>query len=126
MSKRTPVTIDKLVAAWNGYAENIKQSSPSISSLMQSITPTLVDGEAIGVVVKSAVQLEQLQGMTHPLLDHLKSELQNTSITINFDIDTTQSENTKHIYTKDDQLKDMIRRNPALGKLLSQLNLQIE
>ena len=126
MGKNTPITPNALVAAWQGYADSIKQTTPSVSTLIQSISPTLSNNTEIRIVTKSAVQQEQIQGLRQALLDHLKRELQNTNITLQIDIDTEQNSSTNHLYTKEDLLKDMISRKPALGQLMARLNLQIE
>jgi DNA polymerase-3 subunit gamma/tau len=118
-------TAEQLVSAYANYVNSIKEDKPRQYSSLTTQTPELVDKHTIKLVMSNSNQVDDFMKNIKPdLINHLRNELLNDSIVIEVQIE--EQENQNRLFTAEEKLKHMIAKNPALGKLKQQFNLDFE
>jgi len=86
--------------------------------------PILKDNFLIEQTVDNKVQESDIANRKQDLLSYIRSELNNFQVQLNVIVSKTPSVDKP--YTSRDKYESMLKKNPALGKLKSQLNLDID
>ncbi len=119
-------TDEQLTKAWNEYAEKIKEDKPSIYISMTNRTPILKENFKIEVHLENESQMDDFNKSVKPsILNHLVSELKNTSIQIESVLKQEES-NGKKLYTSEDKFNYLSNKNPDLIKLKQEFNLDLD
>ncbi len=121
-----PFTQDELLEKWNGYADQIKDEKPRMSSSLKHHLPFLGDALQIEVVFSNSSQIEEFnRDIKKDLVRYLEEALQNTQFKIiPVVLELEGKENM--LYTSEEKYDHMIKKNPNLGKLKERFNLDFE
>lgn len=116
----------QLSEAWKKYYSRLKEEMPRLYNAMSAREPEIIDGARISVVFDNTVQLDDfVHNIKQPLLNYLKRELSNHRIVLETGIDQT-GEDKKKLYTAEEKFKYLNKKNPNLGKLKQEFNLDFE
>jgi DNA polymerase III subunit gamma/tau len=117
-------TEEKLMMVWKAYAERIARSQPGFYSTLTKYSPVLKEDFKIQLILDNAAQNEELKEKKMDMLGYLRKELKNYKI----DIDTSINEipRVDKPYTNSEKFNRMNEKNPNLGKLKTQLGLDID
>jgi DNA polymerase-3 subunit gamma/tau len=120
------VDTDAIIRAWNDYASSVKKNKPRIYSTLANNKPLVREDGVVQVVLNSEVQRDNF-------VKNIKSDLtafiRETSGVGDVEILAEVSEkeqNGKKIYTEQDKLEYLVRKNPDLGKLKVHFNLDFD
>ncbi len=117
---------DAIIHAWNDYAASIEKSKPRIYSTLIHNRPEVRADGTVMVLLNSEAQRDNF---VKKIKSELVAYIQNaTSLSI-VEIITEVSEssqNGKKIYTEQDKMEFLVRKNPELGKLKSRFNLDFD
>ncbi len=115
-----------LERAWNSYAEAIKKSRPRIFSTLTNNLPRVEKDGTVRVALNSEAQREHfLKNIRPALTSHILRETGWPSLEIKAEVVVSES-NGRKIYTDQDKLEYLIRKNPELGWLKTRFNLDFD
>jgi DNA polymerase III subunit gamma/tau len=116
---------EKLQSAYLKFVESIKTDKPRLYSTLKSQVPVLTGGFIIELSLSNQAQLDDFnKNVRQDLMNSLQDELQNDNIVINIKVTEQKEQNVP--YTDEEKFKHMLSKNPALGKLKQQMNLDFE
>ncbi len=122
---QNPFTADEFLECWMRYAEKCKQVNKlNLFTLMTAAAPELKPNNEVVVGVENKTLESTLSFEKIDLLNFLRSELQNFSITLT----SRQVEKTerKRLYTSTEKYQYMAEKNPKLEEFRRRFNLGIE
>jgi len=112
--------------AWNAYAEKIRESHPRQYTTLTQHRPCLQDDGVISVELSTAVQQENFNMNIRPgLVNYFRQNLKN----IDYQIETAvmkKAEEGNRIYTDQDKLSYLMKKNKGLEMLKSRFNLDFD
>ena len=124
--EKKPLDPDAILKAWNDYAASIEKKRPRIYSTLINNRPEVKPDGTVMVQLNSEAQRDNF-------IKNIKSEL------INFILQATSmktvdivtgvaevEQNGKKIYTEQDKLDFLMKKNPELGQLKSRFNLDFD
>ena len=117
---------DAIIHAWNDYAASLEKSRPRIYSTLIHNRPVVRADGAVIVLLNSEAQRDNFD---KKIKSELVGYIQNATGLSTVEIITEVSEsaqNGKKIYTEQDKLEFLVRKNPELGKLKSRFNLDFD
>ncbi len=120
----TPITQEALTIAWNNFAERFKTADSRLFSILTASQPQLKSGTEVDFMINNSLQKDALQKICSSLLHHLRNELQNDHIEVQFVL-TEKKENLK-AYTAEDKFAQMCSKNPALIAFKQQFLLDFD
>ena len=82
-----------------------------------------LDGNVIHLNVDNLIQQQNLNAFKEELMEFLRAELQNYSITLESTIKTQETE-SKRMYTSQEKFKHLLDEYPILEKLKSEFGLE--
>jgi DNA polymerase III subunit gamma/tau len=116
---------EKLQSVFLRFVESIKVDKPRLYSTLKSQTPLLTGGFNIELTLSNQAQLDDFnKNIRQDLMSSLRDELQNDNIVLNIKITEQKDQNVP--YTDEEKFRHMLAKNPALGKLKQQMNLDFE
>ena len=121
-----PVTEADLHKVWNEYANLIQTESPHIYSILINRQPKLSNNTEINIELLGQSQEIELMKEKEQILNFLKNNLKNNQLKLKTIISRDKIPDISEPMTNSDILKAMIIKNPALGKLRVELNLELE
>ena len=117
---------DMLFRSWENYAIKLKQDRPRLYTTLSTRKPVLHSGCSINISFHNSDQRDDFtNNVKHFLLNHLKRELKNSKITIETSLEEDDS-NSRKLYTPEDKFKYLNKKNPILGKLKQDFNLDFD
>lgn len=120
---KSEVTLDMLIAKWDEYALRVKANkNESFFSTLKLSDPQL-DGTTIKFGIANSVQEKDFDLNRQPLLDFLRSELNNYSLEL--ELIKNAPINTPILYSEEERLKAMVEKNPHLATLIKKFGLDI-
>lgn len=116
-------TSQQLLQAFINFVESIKQDKPRLfSSLLQE---PVIEDNALRIVLSNQAQLDDFnKNIRSDMLKSIRDELMNDNVVIETRI--SEMEEQKGLYTAEEKFKHLVTKNPALGKLKQQFNLDFE
>ena len=117
---------DEMLKAWNQYAEMIKTDKPRLYSTLITRHPILVDNYQIQLKFANTSQLEDFtNNIKQLLLNFLRRELSNNKV--GFQTILEEADNGKRkLYTPDEKFNYLVKKNPTLGRLKQEFNLDFD
>jgi len=118
-------TKEEFTLAWKDFAHQLKeQGNMSMYNTLVADIPNL-DGGVIQMKISNSVQQLDIGKMRVDLLDHLKSTLENYSLSL--DVELIKDDSNKiSLYSDKDKYDAMVKQNPALDAFRKKLNLDLE
>ena len=119
-------TTEELIDAWNEFAEKIKPDRPRMYSTLKGYQPIRKDDQGVELILDNTVQQEEFQrDIKQDLLDYLKEKLNNHLISLTSSV-KSEIEKKSILYTSRDKFEHMLKKNPDLGKLKQEFNLDLD
>ena len=116
---------NQFLIVYNRFVESIKNEKPRLFSALNSHGPTLSGNSNVEIVFSNQAQQDDfVKNLKQEMTEFLRNELQNDNISIEMVISETEQKNL--LYTEEDKFRHMLAKNPALGKLKQQMNLDFE
>ncbi|MDN6280419.1 MAG: DNA polymerase III subunit gamma/tau [Psychroflexus sp.] len=112
-----------LLAAWKSYRDQLDGKGLKILSSTIGMCQPKVDGNKISIEVANdtmRVEIMQAQG---ELMAFLKERLQNTFLELHININHTEVEKAKYVYTDKEKYNKLKEINPAIDNLRQKLDL---
>jgi len=124
--KDQTVDPDAIIKAWTDYAESVAKSKPRLYSTLVNNRPVVKRDGTIMVLLNSEAQKENF---VKNIKSDLTRSIQSTTGFSNIEILTDVAEmekNGKRIYTEQDKLDSLIKKNPELGQLKNRFSLDFD
>ncbi len=125
-AKDQEVDPDAIIKAWNVFAESLAKSKPRLHSTLVNNRPVVKSNGTIMVLLNSEAQKENF---VKNIKSDLTQSIQSTTGFSNVEILTEVAEvekNGKRIYTEQDKLEALIKKNPELGQLKNRFSLDFD
>lgn len=117
---------DAIIKAWSDYAATMEKSMPRIFSTLTSNRPVIAAGGAIQLLLNSEAQRDNFnQNIRSGLLEFIRKNTGNPSIEIVTEVSENE-QRKKKIYTEQDKLDFMMKRNPELQNMKSRFKLDFD
>ncbi len=118
-------TPEELRSAWNSFAEDIKEESPTISVTLKAVTPELMPDRTVLLKLDNLILKEAFDNNFKPRLEgHLRRTLGNGTIRLQTTVEAT--ERGEILYSSEQKFNHLAARNPALKELKKTFNLDFE
>jgi DNA polymerase III subunit gamma/tau len=118
-------TAEQIEESLARYAETNKDESALYYAALTTFKPVLKPGNVLVVTVENKILEKEFNDRRNTLLEYLRSEMKNDSVTLQVSITEKPSETKKYMNDRD-KLDDMASRNPNINKLRDQLNLELD
>ncbi len=119
----TEFTNEQLSKVWMSFAEAYESISPSFASAVVRYEPVLKENFEIHFDVPNSIVFNDKINV-NAFLDYLKTELQNTRITLHPNVSEIVADQTP--YLDSEKFQKMAAHNPALTLFKDKLNLETE
>lgn len=117
---------DAIIKAWNEYADSVKKTKPRIYSTLVNNKPVVkADGKVMLLLNSEAQRDNFIKNIRSELLQFIQSSTGMRSIEIITDVSEAE-QNGKKIYTEQDKLDYLIKKNPELAQLKTRFNLDFD
>ena len=117
---------DAILNAWNQYAASIEKSKPRIYSTLIHNLPVVRGDGTVKVLLNSEAQRDHfVKNIRSELADFIKRSAGLTAIEIITEVSENEQNGAK-IYTEQDKMDYLARKNPELIKLKSRFNLDFD
>lgn len=114
----------QLMQVWKEYARKMREGGrESFYSTLTLSEPEILENHQLKLQIKNSAQELELNREKGEMLDFLREKLNNFYIEISFEIE--QSDQPTALYTNSQKFEAMVKKNPNLGKLSGNLNLDI-
>lgn len=115
---------EMLLQPWLVYAEKLKaQGRMNMYSTLTKRQPHIGENYAVTFQIDNAAQEIELTREKADFVEFLRNQLQNFLMDVTFQI--TESDEQTGLYTNSKKFEAMVKKNPNLGKLTQNLNLDI-
>jgi hypothetical protein len=121
-----PVLQGGLIDAWKKYVVSLEKHNARLFSIVSNLLPQLEEGHIISLKLKSTIQEGELLKEKGNVLLFLRNELKNNTLEIRMSVVDDPVGTPTKAYTAADKLQVMIEKNPALGLLKQQFNLDLD
>ena len=119
-------TVGDMHHEWNAFAEQLKKERPRMYNTLKSHLPEMKENFQVSVMFDNTTQKDEFEKeLRHDMLKFLKAKLKNSRITI--ELTVKPDDGTKStLYTAEEKFDHMNKKNPYLGKLKQEFNLDFE
>lgn len=119
-------TNEELLTAWNEFAEKIRTDKPRMYNTLKGHLPERKDDQNIDLILDNTIQQDEFQrDIRQDLLVYLKEKLNNELIILTSSVKTEKGKQPR-LYTAQEKFDYMLRKNPDLGKLKQEFNLDLD
>ncbi|MCK4746683.1 MAG: hypothetical protein KAT15_06600, partial [Bacteroidales bacterium] len=124
--KPEEVDPDRIVQAWRDYAASIEKSKPRVYSTLNTNRPVVKPDGTIRVLLNSEAQRDNfMKNIRTGLAGYIQEAAGIEKVEIIAGVTETEK-NGKKIYTEQDKLDFLMKKNPELGALKSKFNLDFD
>jgi DNA polymerase-3 subunit gamma/tau len=117
---------DAIIHAWNQYAASIEKSKPRIYSTLIHNRPVVRADGAVMVLLNSESQRDNfIKNIKSGMVSYIQHSTGLSTVEIITEVSESAQNGTK-IYTEQDKLDFLVRKNPELAKLKSRFNLDFD
>jgi DNA polymerase-3 subunit gamma/tau len=117
---------DRILKAWEDYTSSVEKTQPRVFSTLKNNRPVVRADGTIMLLLNSEAQQDHFMNNIRPELTRFicsATGLEEIRIEVGV---TEEGQNGKRIYTDQDKLDYLIRKNPELGQLKSRFNLDFD
>lgn len=116
---------EQFIEAWGNFSFKAKADGKmGLATLMMNYTPKLKEGYQIELEVENKLQANELINERIDVLNYLRKQLNNFSITLEPVINEKQEE--RKLYTSRDKYQHLVEKNPKLEDFKRIFNLDID
>ena len=109
------------------FADQIQYERPRIAVALRNREPKAGPGYSIEITFENEHLMEDFNDSVKvQLLNYLRKELSNNSISLKTMTEEKEGNGKKLIYTPEEKYLYLARKNPALEKFKQQFNLELE
>lgn len=124
---RKEVTAELVASIWQMYKDSIPLTRSSLRSQLTMMDMEFHAPDEVRILCKDEMIESAANGERHTLIELFRKESENPlRVRVELRKDMEIKETGPRIPSKPEMLEEMIKKNPALGKLCNGLNLQIE
>jgi len=117
---------DALIHAWGKYAASMEKKKPRIYSTLVNNRPVVRADGAVIVLLNSEAQRDNfIKNIKSELLAYIQDATGLSGVEIITEV-AENAQNKKKIYTEQDKLEYLVKKNPELGKMKSRFNLDFD
>ena len=117
---------DAIIHAWKAYAASMEKTKPRIHSTLVNNRPVVRADGAVMVLLNSEAQRDNFnKNIKSELLAYIQDEMGLSKVEILTEV-AENAQNEKKIYTEQDKLEYLVKKNPELGKMKSRFNLDFD
>jgi DNA polymerase-3 subunit gamma/tau len=121
-----PINPDAILNAWNAYATSNEQKQPRIYSTLINNRPVVKADGTVMVLLNSEAQRDNFtKNIKSQLVNFILQETGMEALEIITEIAEVE-QNGKKIYTEQDKLDYLMKKNPELGQLKTRFNLDFD
>lgn len=121
---REPFSKEEMLEEWKALIQYFRdQRRESMAATLAAHSPKLSDKEHITFPISNAAQEVEINRDKGEILDFLRDKLKNYFLEIDFLLE--KSNQPTGLYTNSQKFEAMVKKNPNLGKLSKNLNLDI-
>lgn len=114
---------EELQNAWSAYRDQLQEKGLKILASTIGMCSPKIDGQQIKIEVANDTMRVEIMQSQGELMAFLKEKLQNTYIELHIDINHTEVEKTKYVYTDKEKYNKLKEINPAIDNLRQKLDL---
>ena len=122
-AEQSRFTEDDLRLQWMQMCNRMPQSMVGMASRMKNITPRITEYPNIEVVVDNQILLDQIQGIKRKIRATLVRDLHNSNIQVECRL--AEGHEFKKALTKRELFDELRKKNSAIEKLRSVMNLEL-
>ncbi len=119
---REPVDMEGFARAWSKY-QQANQQQHILTSAMRNSNPTQTGAEEFLALVGHPAEVQAFELAMPQLMDFMRRELRNDSLTLRIEIDPTRAVSKQ--LPPLEFLKECVQKNPDLGELLRKLQAEL-
>jgi len=124
--EQKPVDPDLILQAWNGYAASVEKSKPRIYSTLMNNRPVVKADGTVVILLNSEAQRDNfIKNIKAHLIDFIKDATHLAQVEIVTEVAEVE-QNGRKIYTDQDKLDFLMKKNPELGYLKTHFNLDFD
>jgi DNA polymerase-3 subunit gamma/tau len=117
---------DAIIHAWRDYAASMEKKKPRIYSTLVNNKPVVRADGSVMVLLNSEAQRDNFVKNIKPeLVAYIKEATALQGVEIITEV-SESTENGKKIYTEQDKMDFLLKKNPELGKLKTRFNLDFD
>jgi DNA polymerase-3 subunit gamma/tau len=117
---------DRIIKAWNEYAASFEQSNPRVFSTLKSNQPVVGADGTVRLLLNSEAQRDNfLKNIRPGLSRHICESTGLSALEILTEV-MESGQNGKKIYTDQDKLEFLMKKNPELGHLKTRFSLDFD
>jgi DNA polymerase-3 subunit gamma/tau len=117
---------EAIIRAWKDYAVSLEKKKPRIYSTLVNNKPQVRADGSVMVLLNSEAQRDNFIRNIRPgLVSYIKEATEFTDVEIFTEV-SENKENEKKIYTEQDKMDFLLKKNPELGKLKARFNLDFD
>lgn len=121
-----PMDPDAIIRAWNDYAASLEKTKPRTHSTLVNNRPVVRGDGTVMLLLNSEAQRDNfLKNVKSELLTHILDATGLSAVEIITEV-AEGAQNGKKIYTEQDKLEYLVKKNPELAKLRSHFNLDFD
>ena len=121
-----PVNPDAILNAWKAYAASNEKKQPRIYSTLINNRPVVKADGTVMVLLNSEAQRDNfMKNIKSQLVNFILHETGMETLEIITEIAEVE-QNGKKIYTEQDKLDYLMKKNPELGQLKTRFNLDFD
>ncbi len=122
----TAMDRDQILKAWKDFAASVEKSQPRIHATLINNLPEVKPDGTLLVTLNSEAQRDHfVRHIRSRLIDYMSGLTSGGPIEIEARVEEIAG-NGKRIYTEQDKLDYLMKKNPELGKLKSRFNLDFD
>lgn len=114
---------EELQNAWSAYRDQLQEKGLKILASTIGMCSPKIYGQQIKIEVANDTMRVEIMQSQGELMAFLKEKLQNTYIELHIDINHTEVEKTKYVYTDKEKYNKLKEINPAIDNLRQKLDL---
>jgi DNA polymerase-3 subunit gamma/tau len=114
---------DMLLLQWTAMCNRMPQQMAGMAARMKNMTPTITTFPQIEVVIDNEILLKQMTAIQGRIRNTMAQSLHNSDITLSLRL--AKADEVKKILNNRELLEDMRTKNPALDKLLNELEMEL-
>jgi DNA polymerase-3 subunit gamma/tau len=121
-----PIDPGAILGAWDAYAASMEKSKPRIHSTLKNNMPEINENGVVLVRLNSEVQRDNfVKNIKSDLIKYIRESTGMDEVEVMAEV-SNKTQNGKKIYTEQDKLEYLLKKNPELGKLKSRFNLDFD
>jgi DNA polymerase-3 subunit gamma/tau len=119
-----PVNLQELNKKWMAFVDQRKQKNPLFINLANKEL-LLENGFLIRIKVENVILLEQIKAVQGEIINYLRKELQNRSLTLEAEL-MKPEEMSKSLYTPQEKFAFLLEKYPIIADMRQRFGMEVE